>query len=132
MAPPKRALFSLDLDTEADHIYQRVEDHNKDGNDKVKVLESSGPTVGNTQLEFVTKPFEKVVNRTVEGVLDGTGNRVHTAEGDIEYETHCSESGTKPSSEENRVVVKKTAKIENKDRESRKKKIWEEYDTTDL
>jgi hypothetical protein len=133
MAPPKRAHFSLNLDTEADHVYQRVEDHDKDENDRVKVLESSGPTVGNTWLEFVTKPFEKVVNRAVEGVIDGTGKKVHTAEGEIEYETHRSEKGhTKSSSEGNRTVVKKTSNVGNRSSESKKNRIWEEYDTSDL
>ncbi|KAF1960798.1 hypothetical protein CC80DRAFT_523108 [Byssothecium circinans] len=86
---PKRALFSLNLDTDASHIYQRVEDHNDhegesgNGKGKVKVLESSGPTVGNTRLEIATKPFEKAVNRAVEGVIDGTGKRVGSAEGEV-------------------------------------------------
>ncbi|KAF1980200.1 hypothetical protein BU23DRAFT_576247 [Bimuria novae-zelandiae CBS 107.79] len=91
---PKRALFSLNLDNNADHIYQRVEDHNKEGKYKVKVLESTGPTVGNTNLSFVTKPFEQVVNRTVEGVIDGTGKKVHSAEGEIHTSIDKSEKGT--------------------------------------
>ncbi|OAG24622.1 hypothetical protein CC77DRAFT_928372 [Alternaria alternata] len=71
MAPPKRALFSLNLDTDADHVYQKVEDHNKDGVDRVKVLESKGPTHGHTDLSYVTRPFEKTVNRAVNEVIDG-------------------------------------------------------------
>lgn len=91
---PKRALFSLNLDSNADHIYQRVEDHNKEGKDKVKVLESSGPTVGNTSLSIVTKPFEQAINRTVEGVIEGTGKKVHSVEGEVHTEISKSEKST--------------------------------------
>ncbi|CAN9087332.1 unnamed protein product [Alternaria alternata] len=85
MAPPKRALFSLNLDTDADHVYQKVEDHNKDGVDRVKVLESKGPTHGHTDLSYVTRPFEKTVNRAVNEVIDG--RKVKSAEGEISYST---------------------------------------------
>ncbi|RYN42165.1 hypothetical protein AA0113_g8072 [Alternaria arborescens] len=85
MAPPKRALFSLNLDTDADHVYQKVEDHNKDGVDRVKVLESKGPIHGHTDLSYVTRPFEKTVNRAVNEVIDG--RKVKSAEGEISYST---------------------------------------------
>ncbi|KAI4928264.1 uncharacterized protein J4E92_005748 [Alternaria infectoria] len=75
MAPPKRALFSLNLDTDADHVYQKVEDHSKDGTDRVKVIESKGPTHGHTDLSYVTKPFEKTVNRAVNEVIEGSGRK---------------------------------------------------------
>lgn len=115
---PKRAVFSLNLDSNADHVYQRVEDHNKEGKDKIKVLESSGPTVGNTSLSFVTKPFEKAVNRTVEGVIDGTGKKVHSAEGELHYEVSKTEKGTGSRT----VHVNKPAR----------KTVEEKYDTSDL
>lgn len=115
---PKRALFSLNLDSTADHIYQRVEDHNKEGTDKVKVLESSGPTVGNTSLSFVTKPFEQTVNRTVEGVIQGTGKKVHSAEGELHYEVNKTEKGTGSQV----AHVKKPAA----------KTVEDKYDTSDL
>lgn len=114
---PKRALFSLNLDSTADHIYQRVEDHNKDGKDKVKVLESSGPTTGTTSLSFVTKPFEQAVNRTVEGVIDGTGKKVTSAEGELRYDVTKSE---KSSSSRTTHVTNSTKTIDDK------------YDTSDL
>ncbi|KAF7681496.1 hypothetical protein GT037_000472 [Alternaria burnsii] len=85
MTPPKRALFSLNLDTDADHVYQKVEDHNKDGVDRVKVLESKGPTRGHTDLSYVTRPFEKTVHRAVNEVIDG--RKVKSAEGEISYST---------------------------------------------
>ncbi|KAE8827842.1 hypothetical protein PTNB73_02538 [Pyrenophora teres f. teres] len=69
---PKRALFSLNLDTDADHVYQKVQDHSKDGEDSVRVLESKGPTRGHTDLSYITRPFEKTVNRAVDEVIDGT------------------------------------------------------------
>lgn len=115
---PKRALFSLNLDSNADHIYQRVEDHNKEGKDKIKVLESTGPTVGNTSLAIVTKPFEQAVNRTVEGVIDGTGKKVHSAEGEIHYDVNKSEKGTST----------RTVKVHKKPGKS----IEDQYDTSDL
>ncbi|KAF2636909.1 hypothetical protein P280DRAFT_533036 [Massarina eburnea CBS 473.64] len=77
----KRAVFSLNLDTDAEHVYQRVEDHNQNHSanetragkgEKVSVHESSGPVTGHTGLEIATKPFERVVDRAVEGVVDGT------------------------------------------------------------
>lgn len=91
---PKRALFSLNIDSTADHIYQRVEDHNKQGKDKVKVLETSGPTAGHTDLSIVTKPFEQAVNRTVEEVLDGTGKKVSSVQGEVHTQVQKSESST--------------------------------------
>ncbi|EUC30970.1 hypothetical protein COCVIDRAFT_16858 [Bipolaris victoriae FI3] len=89
MAPPKRALFSLNLDTDADHVYQRVEDHSKPSDERIKVLETKGPTHGHTDLSFVTKPFEKTVNRAVENVLDG--KKVVSKEGEITYSTTSSD-----------------------------------------
>ncbi|KAF1843558.1 uncharacterized protein K460DRAFT_286901 [Cucurbitaria berberidis CBS 394.84] len=88
---PKRALFSLNLDSDADHVYQRVDEHSKEGADKVKVLETKGPTHGHTDLSYVTKPFEKLVNRTVDGVIEGSGKKVHSAEGQVRYSTERSE-----------------------------------------
>ncbi|KAJ4360401.1 uncharacterized protein N0V89_000963 [Didymosphaeria variabile] len=114
---PKRALFSLNLDSNADHIYQRVEDHNKEGKDKVKVLESSGPTVGNTSLSIITKPFEQAVNRTVESFIDETGKEVHSAEGEVHTSVCKSEKGTSTRT----VKAKKSGK-----------RIEDQYDTSDL
>ena len=92
MAPPKRALFSLNLDTDADHVYQKVEDHSKDGDERVKVLESKGPVSGHTDLSVLTRPFEKTVNRAVDEVLDGTGKRVQRAEGEVRYSSSSTAS----------------------------------------
>ncbi|KAF2019358.1 hypothetical protein BU24DRAFT_459040 [Aaosphaeria arxii CBS 175.79] len=71
MTPPKRALFSLNISSNADHIYQRVEDRNTDGKDRVQVREHNDPLVGQTNLEILTRPFEKEVKRSVERIVDG-------------------------------------------------------------
>lgn len=117
--PPKRALFSLNVDSEADHIYHRVNDHSKPG-EKTKVIETSGPTVGHTDLQFVTKPFEKLVNRTVEGVEESTGKKVHSAEGELTYSSQRTSHGTSNST--------KTVK----DSTRTKRRIEQQYDTSDL
>ncbi|KAF2180574.1 hypothetical protein K469DRAFT_672538 [Zopfia rhizophila CBS 207.26] len=69
--PPKRALFSLDVDSNAEHLYERIEHHNREGKDKLKVIEHSEPTAGSTSLQITTKPFERAVERTVERFVDG-------------------------------------------------------------
>jgi len=119
--PPKRALFSINVDSEADHIYQRVKDHSKPG-EKTKVIETSGPTVGHTDLQFVSKPFEKLVNRTVEGVEEGTGKKIHSAEGELTYSSQRSSSGTGSNSKTKTV----------KDSTRTKRRIEQLYDTSDL
>ncbi len=116
--PPKRALFALNVDSETDHTYQRVNDHSKPG-EKTKVIETKGPTIGHTDLQFVTKPFEKLVNRTVEGVEEEPGKKVHSAEGELTYSSQRSSSGT---------GSKKTVK----DSTRTKRRIEQLYDTSDL
>lgn len=119
MSPPKRALFSLNLDSDADHVYQRVDDHSKEGTDKVKVIESKGQTHNHTDLSYVTKPFEKLVNRTVDGVIEGTGKKVHSTEGELTYSTERSEK--KQGNSRLNVVSKK-----------KRRHIEDKYDTSEL
>lgn len=121
MAPPKRALFSLNLDSDVDHVRQRVEDHNLTGSDKVKVLETKGPTREHTDLSFVGKPFENIVNKTVDSVVEGTGKKIHTAEGEITY----SHSETRSGNHGGRSI-----NVPNKTKKG--KSIEEEYDTSEL
>lgn len=116
--PPKRAVFSLNVDSEAEHIYQRVNNHSKPG-EKTKVFETSGPTVGHTDLQLV-KPFEKLVNRTVQGVEEGTGKKVHSAEGELTYSSQRSTSGAGGTT--------KTVK----DSTRSKRRVEQLYDTSDL
>ncbi|KAA8622225.1 hypothetical protein PtrSN002B_003782 [Pyrenophora tritici-repentis] len=132
---PKHALFSLNLDTDADHVYQRVEDHSKDGEDSVRVLESKGPTRGHTDLSYITRPFEKTVNRAVNEVIDGTGKKVHSAKGELSYSTSSSSNrrsggGTlrdddDEDSEEGRPRLNVVSK-------TKRRNIERKYDTSEL
>lgn len=118
MSPPRRALFSLNVDSETEHLYQRVDDKRKDGKEKVKVVESSGPTVGHTDYQFVTKPFETLVNRTVDGIVEGSGKKLHSAEGEVTYSSQKSERGTSS----NTITTNRTSR----------RNIERNYDTSDL
>lgn len=104
MAPPKRAIFSLNVDSNAEHFLERIEDHSKQGKGKVKVREHKEPFVGNTSLQLLTRPFEKEVQRSVERIVDG------------------------------RVVKDTKITRENSQtrNEKRKKSVEERYDTSDL
>jgi ribose 5-phosphate isomerase B len=127
--PPKekRALFSLNLDTDADDVYQKVTDHNDKGEERVKVIESKGPTHGHTDLSYITKPFEKTVNRAVNGVVEGSGKKLHSAEGSLSYSTQRTErrSGnqTQEDRENSRLNVVSKAK---------RRDIERKYDTSEL
>jgi hypothetical protein len=137
MTPPKRALFSLNLESQAESLYQRVEDLSKDTDQEggVKVLESSGPTTGKTHLEYLTKPFERIVDSTIDGVVEGTGKKLDSVDGELET-THRSENTgrTAGSGEGHWTVTKKvqTRKVGNRSSTSKKNRVWEEYDTSDL
>lgn len=117
--PPKRALLSLNVDSQAEHAYQRVDNHSKPG-ERAKVIETSGPTYGHTDLQLVTKPFEKLVNRTVEGVEESTGKKVHSAEGELTYSSQRSSSG---SGSTTRTIT---------DSSRSKRRVEQLYDTSDL
>jgi ribose 5-phosphate isomerase B len=123
--PPKekRALFSLNLDTDADHVYQKVTDHNED---RVRVIESKGPTHGHSDLSYVTKPFEKTVNRAVNDVVEGSGKKVHSAKGSLSYSTQRTErrSGKEETDRDgSRLNIVSKAKRRN---------IERKYDTSEL
>lgn len=98
MSPPKRAIFSLNVDSNTEHLYERIEYHDdkhKERGEKVKVVEHSEPSFGSTKVEIVTKPFEKAVQRTVERVCDGKivkeRNRDSRKKRDIEAEYDTSD-----------------------------------------
>ena len=115
--PPKRALLSLNVDSQTEHVYQRVNDHTKSGG-KAKVIESSGPTYGHTDLQLVTKPVEKLVNRTVEGVEESTGKKVHSVGSELTYSSQRSTSGSHTR------TVKASSRT--------KRRVEQLYDTSDL
>jgi ribose 5-phosphate isomerase B len=94
---PKRAVFSLNVDSNADHYTQHVTEHHPDGTDSVKVIESKGPTHGHTDLSYVSKPFERIVDRAVDDVVKDTGKKVHSVEGDISYSSDTHSSNTSNS-----------------------------------
>ncbi|KAF2125038.1 hypothetical protein P153DRAFT_389893 [Dothidotthia symphoricarpi CBS 119687] len=116
MTPPKRALFSLNLDSDIDHLRQRIEERNLDGSEKPKIIE----TRGHSDLSFVGKPIENIVNKAVDSVVDGTGKTVRSVDGDITY----SHSETRNS---NGKAVKVSSSNSKKGRS-----IWEKYDTSEL
>jgi ribose 5-phosphate isomerase B len=106
---PKRALFSLNVDSNAEHYHQHVTEHHPDGTSHVKVVESKTPTHGHTDLSYLTKPFEKVVNRAVDDVIADSGKKVHTVEGDVHYTS--SKSSTSNSSSNLNIKNKSTRRF---------------------
>lgn len=139
MAPPQRALFSLNLDSDAEHVYQRVDDHNHEGTNRVKIIESKGPTHGHTDLTYITKPFEKTVNRAVNEVIDGTGKKVGGRRtGELKYSTTTSASSSSSSSgNRNRNdVYEKTAEQEQGNlavkSKAKRRAIEDKYDISEL
>lgn len=107
--PQKRGYISLNVDSVADHIYQRVEDHNKDKKDELKVREQSGPVVGSTSIQILGAPFEKEVQRSIERIVDGR----------VVRDTSIHRS-TSPDNDEK------------KEEERKKSAIEEKYDTSEL
>jgi hypothetical protein len=109
MAQPKRRAFlSLNVDSDAEHIYERVEDHNKDKKDRLKVREQTEPIAGNSSIQIITRPFEKEVQRSIERIVDGRVVRDTT--------TYRSTSSSPAS----------------RQRTSKKASIEDKYDTSDL
>jgi ribose 5-phosphate isomerase B len=94
---PKRAVFSLNLDSQSEHYHQHVREQHPDGSDSVKVIETKGPTHDHTDLSYVSKPFERVVNRAVDQAVKDTGKKVHSVEGDIPSSSNTSSSDTSGS-----------------------------------
>ena len=123
MAPPKRALFSLNLDTDADHIHERIEDHSQPGPPRVKIVESTGPTHTHSDVQYVTKPFENIVNRTVNEAIESTGKTPRSGTGRISLSSTTTTAGKErrdPDSTLNVVSKPKRRAIERK------------YDTSEL
>ncbi|KAH8729106.1 hypothetical protein GQ44DRAFT_723996 [Phaeosphaeriaceae sp. PMI808] len=114
MTPPKRGVFSLNFDSTSDH-YERISEEHLDGTNTVKVFNTKGPSHSHTDVSYVTKPFEKIVNQTVNDVIEGTGKKVHSIEGDIHY-TNDQESSS-------------TLSIKNK---AKKRALERKYDTSEL
>jgi hypothetical protein len=119
---PKRSVFSLNIDSNTEHYHQRIsEPDHPDGN---KVVEINGPTHGHTDLSYISKPFEKVVNRAVDEVVKDTGKKVRSVEGDIRYTSQSSKNTSSSSS-----TYTGNLNIKNK---STRRFIERKYDTSDL
>ena len=114
MSPPRntrRGFFSLNVDTNADHILEKTVEKDKDEKDIVKIRQHGEPHVGNTSLQVLTKPFEQEIKRSVERIVDGRTVR--------DTETSYSNENDKPQ--------RHTVKVG-----KRKQSLWEKYDTSDL
>lgn len=120
---PKRSVFSLNIDSNTEHFHQRISD--PDHRDGDKVIEINGPTHGHTDLSYISKPFEKVVNRAVDEVVKDTGKKVGSVEGDIHY---TSQSSKNTSSSSNSTYTG-NLNIKNK---SARRLIERKYDTSEL
>jgi hypothetical protein len=132
--PPKRTFFSLNLESETEHLYRRVTDHNDNEKDKVTVWESTAPSVGSTKVEFWTRPLEHVVDRTtVEGA---TEKKIVSREGEVNYQQRSSE-GPGHGQHADRKTTTTTTTVGKKTKQSGKEKdrdpsVDETYDTSDL
>lgn len=121
---PKRAVFSLNINSESEHFDKHVTKHYPDGTDSVKVIGSKDPTHGYTS---VTKPFERVVNQAVDDVLKDSGKKVDKVEGDLHYtsstNTHTNTSSSSNSTSDSNLNVKN---------KSTRRYLERRYDTSDL
>jgi len=122
MPPPKRTVFSLNVDSETDWAHQRIADRSKEGEDRIKVLDTTGPSHGHTDLSVVTKPFEKTVNRVVDDVIQDSGKKVHSVEGDIHYTSEKTNNTSSGTSTSNLSIKSK----------SKRRALERKYDVSDL
>jgi len=121
MTPPKRAIFSLNVDSEIESLRAERTDYNREHEEKEKrVVDSKGPiaSTGRTHIEIVRKPGEKRIERTVEGLGLGLADRDTDRE-----ETSEKNRGTTYTS--TTITSKPAAKEPGTD-------INEQYDTSDL
>lgn len=127
--PPKRALLSLNLDTDAEHIQQRVNDsrhHNNSSNSPTAATTTSRSQSRDDEttrserssINILTKPLEHTIQKTVEGVLreewkPAPGKKVlSSGSGALSLETQTTPltatTTTTTSTSGNSPVVKKT------------------------
>jgi ribose 5-phosphate isomerase B len=106
MSTPKRAAFSINVDSNAAHISARPSDHH--------VASTAGPTHSHTDISYVTKPFERTATKAVDTVLESAGK----LEGDLHYSNESTSSNSNT-----------TLSIKNK---SKRRALERKYDTSDL
>jgi hypothetical protein len=112
MSPPKRTVFSLNLDTEAWDI-------SSPNTDRVE-SQKRGPAHEHTDLTYTAKPFERIVNRTVNEFVDSTGKKLDSnKEGELNYSTETTSSSTGSG----------PLNIKNK---SKRRTLERKYDTSEL
>lgn len=73
MGPPKRALFSLNIDSNVEHIAPKARDERGTSSSGGKAPESTSE--GRTSVQVLTRPFERAVEGVLEDVLERTGEK---------------------------------------------------------
>ncbi|KAF2261504.1 hypothetical protein CC78DRAFT_583604 [Lojkania enalia] len=105
--PPKRGLFSLNVDPNTENLLEKIKEHNKDWRERVNVVGHNEPVHDNTSLRIFTKPFEKEVQQSIERIVDENSSR-----------RESTNTSTPSSSSSRKTVIVKP--------------LEEEYDTSDL
>lgn len=111
---PKRSIFSLNLNDSGTTSHQHVS-ANKDTtnlDDGVKVFDTKG-------AKGFERGFGKLVNRVVDDVLEDSGKKVTSVEGDL----YSTSTRTKTRESSSTLQVRDSR---------RRKKLEEKYDTSEL
>jgi hypothetical protein len=81
MAPPKKAFFSLNVDSQIESLPPpRVTHHSSEDSFGKKVVEVSGPVQGSSRIEIVKQKGDGKVHRHVEGFGIGDHGPDHQGE----------------------------------------------------
>jgi ribose 5-phosphate isomerase B len=123
MAPPKRALFSLNYESDVQHLDQHISRRPDDGDDGITFFDNKGENA----VSKLARPFEKTVNNAVNQVINDTGKKVGSVEGDLHYTSHS--SGSKASTTSSTKTRDSNLSIHNP---STRRAIERKYDTSDL
>ncbi|KAF2026339.1 hypothetical protein EK21DRAFT_115903 [Setomelanomma holmii] len=124
MAPPKRALFSLNYNSDVEHFDQHVSRKSDQGEDSIKLFDER-------EVSHVVRPFKKTVNKAVNEVIKDTGKKVHSVDGDLHYTSQTSKSGTNSKSSDytNTTHTNSNLSIHSA---STRHRIESKYDVSDL
>lgn len=131
---PKRAVFSLNVDSYVESLHQERFDHqHHHGTGKKSVVEVKGPTTGSTHFEIVKK------GGTVEKSVEGFGLGGRERDGDTERDTytglnHTTETttGSGPGSVHTITTTTSTHTPTHNKRASKSVDVDAQYDTSDL
>ncbi|PVI04449.1 hypothetical protein DM02DRAFT_651618 [Periconia macrospinosa] len=150
--PHKRGLLSLNLESDVEHLAQRVEDGINNSYARSSASRSSSRshqdgTKGRqrTSVEILTKPFEQAVQRTVDGVLKeekinpSPGKKVVSAgSGELTTTTITAKSTNSDEPVVRKTIVKQDISGGNTHRRDRTsspvdlESLEAQYDTSDL